>query len=126
LTRNAALTTACSWFAGLLIVALTAPLAAADTPQPLAGYYWLGGASVTDPPADEARNTHFYLRLDGDAARDLYLAMPESPQPDACLDDGSMTKQSSALSCTQTPEQTYVCSFAVDLRDHRLRPGSVC
>ena len=63
-----------------------------DSAQPISGTYALGGATLMDPPANEAKNTHLRLYLTGNAARDLYAALPTPAVHDECLDDGSVTK----------------------------------
>ena len=61
------------------------------------------------------------------AARELYDRLGTTPVRDACLDDGSLTRQRNALRCTRHPEPgRYTCDFAIDARSGRLATGQAC
>lgn len=93
----------------------------------LAGFYHWRGATLVDPPPGEARDTHLVVNLEGSAARELYERLGTTPVRDACLDDGSLTRQRNALRCTRHPEPgRYTCDFAIDARSGRLAAGQAC
>jgi hypothetical protein len=93
----------------------------------LAGTYHWRGSTIVDPPPGEARDTHLVLALEGSAARELYDRLGTAPVRDACLDDGSLTRQRNALRCTRHPEPgRYTCDFAIDARSGRLAAGQAC
>ena len=67
------------------------------------------------------------MELEGSAARELYERLGTTPVRDACLDDGSLTRQRNALRCTRHPEPgRYTCDFAIDARSGRLAAGQAC
>jgi hypothetical protein len=93
----------------------------------LAGTFHWRGATIVDAPPGEPRDTHLVLMLDGAAARELYDRLGTTPVRDACLDDGSLTRQRNALRCTRHPEPgRYTCDFAIDARSGRLATGQAC
>ena len=99
----------------------------ADDARRLAGRYHWRGATIVDPPTREPRDTHLVLELEGSAARELYERLGTAPVRDACLDDGSLTRQRNALRCTRHPEPgRYTCDFAIDARSGRLAAGQAC
>ena len=98
-----------------------------DDVRRLAGHYHWRGATLVDPPPAEPRDTHLVLSLEGSAARELYERLGTTPVRDACLDDGSLTRQRNALRCTRHPEPgRYTCDFAIDARSGRLAAGQAC
>jgi len=112
----------------LAIVAMTvcAPLAAADY-QPLQGTYKVGGKTLYDPPQSEAQDTHFYLDLEGSAARDLYNALKAKPQDRVCGEPGDLTKRAGGVQCTKVKGgKEYHCAFGVELQTQRVVGGVVC
>ena len=54
--------------------------------KPLQGTYMVGGATLIDPPESEAQDTHFYVDLEGNAARDLYKALLDRPEAEGGAD----------------------------------------
>ena len=116
--------------AGMLVAAVGLAVAAGtelrDARRLLGTYHWRG-ATIVDPPPGEARDTHLVIGLEGNAARELYERLGTTPVRDACLDDGSLTRQRNALRCTRHPEAgRYTCDFAIDARSGRLMPGQAC
>ena len=117
-----ALTTA---LLGLAVTAL--PIDAQESTKRLTGTYAVGGRTLIDPPAGEAKNTHLYVVLDGSAARDVYRAMSARAVRDACLDDGSFTKTLGAMQCTENAKaKRYTCAFAINLTEQKIEAGAVC
>jgi len=97
-----------------------------DARRLVGSYHWRG-ATIVDPPPGEPRDTHLVLELEGSPARELYERLGTTPVRDACLDDGSLTRQRNALRCTRHPEPgRYTCDFALDARSGRLASGQAC
>jgi hypothetical protein len=95
--------------------------------QPLHGDYKLGGKTLIDPPESEAQDTHFYLDIDGNAARDLYKAMKAKPATGACGEPGDLTKRSGGMQCTmEKGGKQYHCAFGVELGTQRIVNGVTC
>jgi hypothetical protein len=61
--------------------------------QPLKGTYKVGSKTLIDPPASEPQDTHFYLDLEGNAARNLYKTMKAKAQSAECGEPGDLTKR---------------------------------
>jgi hypothetical protein len=95
--------------------------------QPLQGSYKVGGKTLIDPPASEAQDTHFYLDLEGAAARDLYKAIKAKAQDGVCGEPGDSTKRLNDVQCTMVKGgKEYHCAFGVELRTQRIVSGVVC
>jgi len=113
--------------AAFTILVMASPLSAEERSQRLAGTYALGGRTLIDPPAGEARNTHLYIVLEGSSARDVYRAMNADAVRDACLDDGSLTKSVGAMQCTEAATtKRYSCAFAIDIAGQKIEGGAAC
>lgn len=113
----------------LAIAALlfTAASASAADYQPLQGTYKIGGTTLIDPPASEAQDTHFYVDLEGNTARDLYEAMKAKAEAGVCGEPGDLTKRSGGVQCTMVAGgKEYHCAFGVELRTQHVVPGVVC
>jgi len=112
----------------LAIAALTVSISvsAADY-RPLKGSYKVGGQTLFDPPESEPQDTHFYLDLEGNAARDLYKAMKAKSQSGECGEPGDLTKRQGGVQCTMVKGgKEYHCAFGVELRTQHVVSGVVC
>jgi len=111
----------------VLATMLLSTCACAADYQPLQGTYAIGGATLIDPPESEAQDTHVYLDLEGNAARDLYKAMKAKAQAGVCGEPGDLTKRLGGLQCTKAKSgNEYHCAFGVELRTQKLVGGVVC
>ena len=112
---------------GWLLIAICGIAGASSfSPKPLSGTFAVFGSSPIDPDPNEPQDTHMYFFLEGEAAKELFLAMKEEPEYDSCVDDGSVSKLSRDIVCTESPQKQYVCSFSVDIVKHQLSYGKVC
>ena len=110
----------------VIAVVLCASALGADY-QPLQGTYKIGGKTLYDPPASEAQDTHFYIDLEGNAARDLYNAMKAKAQDGVCGEPGDLTKRSGGVQCTMVKGgKEYHCAFGMELQTQRVVSGVVC
>lgn len=110
---------------GLVVTAL--PIDAQESAKRLNGTYAIGGRTLVDPPAGEAKNTHLYVVLDGSTARDVYRAMNARAVRDACLNDGSFTKRVGQMQCTENAKmKRYTCAFAISIAEQKIEAGTVC
>ena len=75
----------------------------------------IAGKTLLDAPSSEPKNSHVYIYFGGDAARETYNAMIESPVEDECLGDGSETKVNAGMSCTKSLFGSYQCAVGVNL-----------
>ena len=106
---------------------LTAAAAFAADYQPLKGSYKIGGTTLIDPPESEPQDTHFYLDLEGNTARDLYKAIKAKAEAGICGEPGDLTKRSGGVQCTMVKGgKEYHCAFGVELRTQHVVPGVVC
>ncbi len=95
--------------------------------KPLQGTYTVGGTTLIDPPESEPQDTHFYVDLEGNAARDLYKALKAKPESGACGEPGDLTKRSGGVQCTMVKGgKEYHCAFGVELRTQHVVPSVVC
>ena len=110
----------------ILAIACASTAAGADY-RPLQGTYMVGGQTLIDPPQSEAQDTHFYLDLEGNAARDLYKALKAKAQDGVCGEPGDLTKRSGGVQCTMVKGgKEYHCAFGVELKTQRVVDGVVC
>jgi len=110
----------------ILAIACASTAAGADY-RPLQGTYMVGGQTLIDPPQSEAQDTHFYLDLEGTAARDLYKALKAKAQDGVCGEPGDLTKRSGGVQCTMVKGgKEYHCAFGVELKTQRVVAGVVC
>ena len=110
----------------ILAIACASTAAGADY-RSLQGTYMVGGETLIDPPQSEAQDTHFYLDLEGTAARDLYKALKAKAQDGVCGEPGDLTKRSGGVQCTMVKGgKEFHCAFGVELRTQRVVSGVVC
>jgi hypothetical protein len=98
---------------------------AVSTSRRLEGRFFMGG------PIDEGQlipgNSHFYVWLEGAAARALYEQLSATPQPAVCDDGSAWVKGAQTVLCTVNADaDEYSCHFAVDVRAGSLDPGMSC
>jgi hypothetical protein len=110
----------------IIVAAASGPVLAADYVT-LHGSYRIGGATLYDPPQGEAQDTHLYLDLDRDTARDLYRAMKAKAVDGACGEPGDLTKRQGGLQCTMAAGgKEYHCAFGIELKTQKVVGGVVC
>jgi len=89
--------------------------------------YGVGGATLVDAPASEPTDTHIYLNINGDAARDMYNIIDSAAVHNACLDDGTLTKRAGNIQCDFDPAHgAYRCYFSIDVNANTIGLGAVC
>ncbi len=94
------------------------------------GSYLVAGRDYLDPAPDAPSNTHLYLQLHGQAAADLFNAMPGEPSPDPCT--GGVAKHAGMMACVLFPAdpaggtRRHECSFSIDLARQRIDGGVAC
>lgn len=111
--------------AGVLVAALgLGSAAAALDVKPLAGSYAIGSATLVDPPPGEKKD-RLLLYLDGDAAREVYEAMPAPARADAC-DPDLRTKSAGALECSLSKAGEYTCAVGILLEQGTTVKASTC
>jgi hypothetical protein len=110
-----------------LTVALACAVSAHAAPHAADGHLRVHRQDARRPAAVGAPG-HAVRRHPGRrGARDLYQKLKATPRRDACLDDGSMTKRAGDVQCTATVKpKGHVCTFAIDLVQHKLAAGAVC
>lgn len=111
----------------IMLLTIVAAMASAADYTALQGTYKVGGKTLYDPPESEAQDTHFYLDLEGNAARDLYLALKAKAQSGVCGAPGDLTKRSGGVQCTMVDGgKEYHCAFGIELQSQRVVAGVVC
>ena len=114
-----------SFVLGVALTVSSAIMAASE--GTLTGNFALAGATAIDPPEGEPQNTHLQLFITGDAARELYWAMPGEATPDECLGDGSMTKFHGGTACTMHHRgKDFECALGIDIREQRVVQAYAC
>ena len=114
-------------FAIILGLVLVSTLGMAAVYNQLTGTYRIRGQTLYDPPENEPQNTHLYIQLTGDAAKDLYQAMSAKPKPDICGDEGTQTKRIRNIQCSRSADnKIFHCWFGVDIKNQRIVNGVIC
>ena len=91
------------------------------------GTYKIGGKTLYDAPKSEPQDTHFYLDLEGSAARDLYNALKAKALNGICGAPGDLTKRTGSVQCTMVEGgKEYHCAFGIELQSQRVVDGVVC
>jgi hypothetical protein len=111
----------------VLLISLSslATLACAAEWKPLSGTFAITGENYLDPGADEPANSHFRMQLTGDAAKDLYAAIPGASSVDACT--GAQSKSAGDVRCLYIEaEDSYEYTFSVNLVERRIEYGVAC
>jgi hypothetical protein len=108
----------------LVLLPVSLSVSAADW-KPLSGTYAVTAENYLDPSDEEPKNSHFRLQLSGNAAKDLYRALPGKPVKDLCT--GGQAKTSGELRCLYFKEQSaYECAFSIDLLESKVEYGVAC
>jgi hypothetical protein len=102
------------------VLASTLCVAASNdrSPKPLSGVYAI---SPNDPyPEPETPlDSHFWVNLKGDAAKDLYDAMKVAPRFDGCA--AALQKKIGGMECTfDEPRNFYQCHFAIHIATQKI------
>ncbi|MHB1207387.1 MAG: hypothetical protein ACYCZX_17605 [Rhodospirillaceae bacterium] len=95
--------------------------------SPLHATYAITGETILDPSPEEKKD-RVSIYIDGDAARQIYKAMPAPEKPYACNDDNSPVRHKTAggLMCIGDDKKGYSCSVAIKLDDGTTKGASVC
>lgn len=108
-----------------LLLSVPPAMATAADWQPLGARYALTGATLVDPPPEEARASHLRVQFEGAAARKLYAALPGPERDDECT--GGRRKQAGELSCVRSRDaKRYECDFGIELATQRVVNGIIC
>lgn len=108
----------------LLFVAMPFGAFAADW-KSITGTYAVTAEHYLDPSHEEPRNSHFRVQLTGNAAKDLYLAIPGDPSVDQCT--GGQVKSAGELQCLFfNAGSKYECAFSIDLLESKVEYGVAC
>ena len=106
---------------------LTAAPAFAQMESALRGKMFIAGKTVVDPPPREAKNTHAYISITGNAAKRMYRTMRGRIQPNECRSDGWKMKTAGPLTCSISRDgKKASCDFAISLVNGRSKDGQPC
>jgi hypothetical protein len=99
-------------------------LADAQEFRPLAGRYALTSANMVDPTPGE-KPDRVVVFIEGSAAEQMYMGMPQKPAKDRCAGD-VLSKKAGNLVCSKLDSGKHFCTFGVGLKDGQIRNGRVC
>jgi len=86
------------------------------------GFFVDGSADGdSDNPADSVR---FYF--EGDAARNIYNAMPQKAKVPCDSDDGPLSKAAGGFACDKYADGKYECSVGIVLKTGATTAAMVC
>jgi len=85
---------------------------------PLKGSMSIGGLTAIDAPPDEPKNTHAGFVIEGAAALRMFKAMKAKAEPDACMDEGWVSKFAGPMFCASSPNgKKATCFVRISLVD---------
>lgn len=104
-----------------------AALASASRYLPLDATYAITGESFLDPDPDEKKD-RLTLYFQGDAARQVYEAMPGPGERIVCNPEESSARKKSAggFSCSGDEKSGYQCGVAIKLDDGTTDNAFAC
>lgn len=102
-------------------------LAFAETPfKSFVGSYYISSAPIHDPMKPLPVDTHLYINVEGEAAKNAYNAMKVKPAKNICGED-HLSKDAGDFTCSFYPKtKKYFCSFSVDINKGKLDSGGYC
>ncbi len=92
----------------------------------------LEGRFFTGGPIDEGDlapgDSHYYVWLEGEAARALYERLPGTPEPEVCENGFAWVRTNGrSIVCNASGDSTrYACYFALDIVADSLASGASC
>jgi len=105
-----------------IIALLLSPYCLSDSgEQKMEGYYQIGGKFSYDSKAPLKGNSHLYMTITGDAAKNLYNSLLGNPENNECT--GELDKATTKFSCSKTISNNYYCSFSIDLGAGTVEAG---
>jgi hypothetical protein len=114
-------------FAAMACLLLIPAATSAQTETALRGKMFIAGKTVSDPPPNEAKNTHAYVTISGNTARRMYRSMRGRIRPNECLGDGWKMKTAGPLICSVSRDgKKATCDFAISLVNGRSKDGQPC
>lgn len=95
----------------------------------LSGRYHIGGKTLAGGPDNEPQDTHYYINLEGESAKDLYKAMRVKPKFDFCT--SAMQKRQGGISCIEMDleengDKDYECWFGIEINKQKITDGVIC
>lgn len=104
---------------------LLSPAALAADWKGIEGSYAVTPEHYLDPAEGEIKDSHYRIRLRGEAARDLYNAMKSKPAPDECT--GGTAKTQGEMRCIfHAQEKSYECDFSINISEQKIEYGVAC
>jgi len=99
----------------------------ADDPfKELNGQFHISGKSVNDAPRNESKDTHMYIRLNGEAAKKMYKMIKSEPIINRCAVN-HLSKFSGNIQCDYFEKtEKYSCQFSVDVKNSKIGLGGSC
>jgi len=92
----------------------------AQNPVILQGEYELGGP-LDHSGSVQQGESHLYISLSNDAAKELYESLPGIPVEDPCT--GYQLKARGNVVCYQVSPEGHFCSFSVNLEHNEVEAG---
>jgi len=110
----------------VLLLFFSIPVFADDPFKELSGQFYISGKSVSDAPNNENKDTHIYIRLNGEAAKKMYNMIKSEPIINRCAVN-HLSKFSGNIQCDYFEKtKMYSCQFSVDVKNSQIGLGSSC
>lgn len=119
--KNAVAISLCLCAAGAVAV-----MAAESRYKPLDATYAITGETIIDPDPEEKKD-RVSIYINGDAAREIYKAMPVPEEPIPCSDNSpNRQKSAGGLTCFHHEKDDYGCGVAIKLDDGTTKNALAC
>lgn len=111
----------------LLILFVLAPSVFADSPwKDLSGAYHIDSAPIMEPKEPLKENTHLYLAIQGEPAKEMYNTIQAEPKFSKCGTD-HFYKTSGNISCQYYKSvEEYSCDFSINIKEGTVEPARWC
>lgn len=107
------------------VMAASTPASWAADWKPVKGTYAVTAQNYLDPAEQEPKDSHVRFQLSGETARDIYLAMKVSEEPDECT--GATAKRIGEMQCLfYEDERKYACHFSLNVAQQKIEYGVAC
>lgn len=108
-----------------LIIIIISPSAFSTDWKDIKGIYAVTSKGYLDPAEDEAKDSHYRIQLQGESAKDLYLAMKVKPVKDECT--GAEAKNIDEMQCLYFKRDSmYECHFSINVENQKIEYGVAC
>lgn len=108
-----------------LIIIIISPFAFSADWKNINGLYAITSKGYLDPVENETKDSHYRIQLQGESAKDLFLAMKVKSVKDECT--GAEAKNIDDMQCLYFKQNSrYECHFSINIENQKIEYGVAC